>query len=668
MNKKTLRILIISFAAALIICGSFLGAQAIRGNKAANTNGNNVADAGQNSDNNNGTDKENNSDNTSSDTETSDDDNIISEEGVQDSSDNNEAPSSSPALDENNEPILPEATAEPDMDPDTWDYKIDGDSNMIYTDKEPAPKVMPYLLRVNKAMNTVTAYKPDKKGKYTKPVRAMVCSAGRKTPLGTFKTTNKYYWKAMIHNVWAQYATRITKDILFHSVPYDTHRKDTLITRYYNQLGGTASAGCVRLCVTDAKWIIENCPAGTTVEIYNDSNPGPLGKPKPIRIAATCRWDPTDPDDRNPYNMVKTGISGIMNQTLERGDSFHPLSGITAYDAGKKAFVTDKVKVDGSVDTMVPGTYKITYSFKASDGKKVKKKAVITVKDTKAPVIAGIPTKHYVKDATKITSDYVFNTVTLTDNSIELDKSTHMTISATGNVYTLVANDDFNHKTTYTITVIEDKEPPVIKLKDGLETSFPVSYKFTKAEALKRVESVTDDAAKYKPADLTVAIKPSGWGLTVKYSLKDHVGLTSSVTEKLAYEKPVVAVTEKNITLDNIDSEKTLKKYLSVTSEASGKNIKYSVKIRHKKINTTETGKVYTVTYAVTVKSSAGTMQKKVSLTATVPSHNIAAKTPVLEPTDNVAASSQEPVNPSPSVDISEGTNSATETNSPVSE
>ena len=61
-------------------------------------------------------------------------------------------------------------------------------------------------------------------------------------------------------------------------------------------------------------------------------------------------------------------------------------------------------------------------------------------------------------------------------------------------------------------------------------------------------------------------------------------------------------------------------------------------------------------------------MQKKVSLTATVPSHNIAAKTPVLESTDNVAASSQEPVNPSPSVDISEGTNSATETNSPVSE
>ena len=33
MNKKTLRILIISFAAALIICGSFLGAQAIRGKK-----------------------------------------------------------------------------------------------------------------------------------------------------------------------------------------------------------------------------------------------------------------------------------------------------------------------------------------------------------------------------------------------------------------------------------------------------------------------------------------------------------------------------------------------------------------------------------------------------------------------------------------------------------
>lgn len=38
--------------------------------------------------------------------------------------------------------------------------------------------------------------------------------------------------------------------------------------------------GCVRLTVEDAKWIAENCPEGTTVEIYDGEDPGPLGKPE----------------------------------------------------------------------------------------------------------------------------------------------------------------------------------------------------------------------------------------------------------------------------------------------------------------------------------------------------------------------------------------------------
>ena len=48
----------------------------------------------------------------------------------------------------------------------------------------------------------------------------------------------------------------------------------------FNKLGEQASQGCVRLAVSDAKWIYDNCPTGTNVSIYDDAeNAGPLGKP-----------------------------------------------------------------------------------------------------------------------------------------------------------------------------------------------------------------------------------------------------------------------------------------------------------------------------------------------------------------------------------------------------
>ena len=62
--------------------------------------------------------------------------------------------------------------------------------------------------------------------------------------------------------------------------------------------------GCVRLTTKDAKWIADNCPTGTTVEIYDDDNPGPLGKPQAEKLDSgdpKKGWDPTDPDEENPW-------------------------------------------------------------------------------------------------------------------------------------------------------------------------------------------------------------------------------------------------------------------------------------------------------------------------------------------------------------------------------
>ena len=164
----------------------------------------------------------------------------------------------------------------------------------------------PYYIKVNYTANVVTIYKKDQNDKYTIPYKAMVCSCGTYTPKsGTYKTSSKYRWGKLIHDVYGQYATRIVKSILFHSVPYSSNTNDTLLHNEYDKLGTTASAGCVRLTVADAKWIYDNCPSGTMVEFYSDSNPGPLGKPSAQKISSVeeCRnWDPTDPLAGNPWH------------------------------------------------------------------------------------------------------------------------------------------------------------------------------------------------------------------------------------------------------------------------------------------------------------------------------------------------------------------------------
>lgn len=163
----------------------------------------------------------------------------------------------------------------------------------------------PYYIKVNYKANVVTVYKKDDSGKYTKAVKAMVCSCGDATPTsGVYSISDKYTWRLLQGNVYGQYACRITGHILFHSVPYTKKDKSSLEWWEYDKLGTSASLGCVRLTVKDVKWIYDNCVSGTQVEFYGDSNPGPLGKPTAQKISGDTEvrgWDPTDPDKSNPW-------------------------------------------------------------------------------------------------------------------------------------------------------------------------------------------------------------------------------------------------------------------------------------------------------------------------------------------------------------------------------
>ena len=164
----------------------------------------------------------------------------------------------------------------------------------------------PYLICINSVQNCITVYCADEQGHYTRPYLSMVCSAGKRTPMGIYNTKEHYYWHVLMGPCYGQYCTRIVNGILFHSVPYNTLHKYDLRYRSYNRLGTWASHGCIRLATNDSKWIFDNCRSGTTVVIYNQENdPGPLGKPEPIKLDANevwlRGWDPTDPDKHNPW-------------------------------------------------------------------------------------------------------------------------------------------------------------------------------------------------------------------------------------------------------------------------------------------------------------------------------------------------------------------------------
>lgn len=261
---------------------------------------------------------------------------------------------------------------------------------MIPYNRVEATKGGQYLIKVNRKQCCVTIYEKDEAGEYTIPVKAMACSVGKNnaTPKGTFKLSEKYRWHLMFFNVYAQYCTRITDHILFHSVCYNDKDPARLRYRDYNKLGEPASHGCIRLSTGDAKWIYDHCKSGTIVKIFDSDKEGPLGKPTPIRIdekSAQRNWDPTDPNKKNPWRKVAPTIKFAQNMSLERGSDVSDLKKM----AQATNYLNRKIKVtvSGNYNLKEVGSYSVRFRAEDYLGNVTRKTIKIKVIDTKNPVI-----------------------------------------------------------------------------------------------------------------------------------------------------------------------------------------------------------------------------------------------------------------------------------------
>lgn len=204
-----------------------------------------------------------------------------------------------------------------------------------------------YIIYVNRTQNCITVM--EQKADGTSAVaKAMVCScgkAGHETPEGVFSTSDYYDWRLMVDDTYGKYAVRFNNRILFHSVPYIQPEDDTLEWDQYNLLGQNASLGCVRLAVTDAKWIYDNCKVGTTVVVYSGDNiVGNVTKPASIYIPENSpyrNWDPTDITINNPWLTVGTVLPSITPVTVSI-DAFDHVAYADRYADLKAAFGYDK--------------------------------------------------------------------------------------------------------------------------------------------------------------------------------------------------------------------------------------------------------------------------------------------------------------------------------------
>ncbi len=161
----------------------------------------------------------------------------------------------------------------------TWNALFN-DLDVRLPEDEPKPQPTPeppaFAITVDVTNQVTTVYARDENGDFTVIVRQMLCSTGTKSNpsdvgdwvLSGRKARGCYFPEWGGH---AQYWTKINSSIAFHSVIYSNPRDSmSLKVSSYNNLGKRASHGCIRLTVADAKWIYNNCGAGTVVTITED--------------------------------------------------------------------------------------------------------------------------------------------------------------------------------------------------------------------------------------------------------------------------------------------------------------------------------------------------------------------------------------------------------------
>lgn len=199
-----------------------------------------------------------------------------------------------------------ELDAPPD-EPDTWtpapqETQVPAVTQTPVGEPEVTPDDgLPYYLYVEKGSFTLTIYEKDENGEYSKTYATYrIAHGGNKTPAGKYTlpdTQGRERWHDFPDGGTVQFATKYEGRLYIHSPLYATSDPTQLWPKYYDGdhgIGLESTGGCLRMVTEAAKFIYENCPEGTVLEIVNGSPKGTQSEEPPSRNG--LRIDPTDLD------------------------------------------------------------------------------------------------------------------------------------------------------------------------------------------------------------------------------------------------------------------------------------------------------------------------------------------------------------------------------------
>jgi len=254
-------------------------------------------------------------------------------------------------------------TADGVTDEDTWTILFDETQALNASASPrptPEPTPIPYAMTVDVNNQAVIVYGLDDQGTYTNVIRRMVCSTGMvSTPsdvgVWTINGRRARWCFFSLYGSYAQYWTRINSNIAFHSVIYNQVDYNALSTKSYNLLGSRASHGCIRLLVSDAKWVYENIDEGVQVTVTEDL-------PLDPELRAALKPPALNKKTKSPVQTPEPTATPAYSST---GLPSQPFRQLTRNSEGADVFwLQMKLKEMGYYNGTVTGQF-LTGTFKA---------------------------------------------------------------------------------------------------------------------------------------------------------------------------------------------------------------------------------------------------------------------------------------------------------------
>jgi hypothetical protein len=260
------------------------------------------------------------------------------------------------------------------------DAPTEGQDFLAASESAEEPDVTGYYIKVNKFDRMVSVWNTVN-GEIESIEALFYASVCSTLENGNYAISEKNAWRMLGDYTYVQYSSKDASSLLFHSAQYELKKRSYMIVDSYRAIGVSDSdVPGITLTVAAAKWIFENCPEGTVVEVCEDNAITYGIEAQDLRdIPEGVRWDPTDPDSSNVWVSSKIDfLKGVTDKTITVGQSIDPWDGVYAKTVDGEN-VTNCLTIHNYVNTEVPGTYSIEYILVDLTGQVIRQYSTVTV-------------------------------------------------------------------------------------------------------------------------------------------------------------------------------------------------------------------------------------------------------------------------------------------------